>query len=69
MAIRFGLLGAGRIGKVHAKAVTGDAQARLVAVADADARRLVDALRNEKKKVRDVQEALEVIYRQVQQPR
>lgn len=35
MAIRFGLLGAGRIGKVHAKAVTGDAQARLVAVADA----------------------------------
>jgi len=36
---------------------------------DSDARRLVDALRNEKKKVRDVQEALEVIYRQVQQPR
>lgn len=35
MAIRFGLLGAGRIGKVHAKAVTGDAQAKLVAVADA----------------------------------
>lgn len=35
MAIRFGLLGAGRIGKVHAKAVTGDANARLVAVADA----------------------------------
>lgn len=35
MAIRFGLLGTGRIGKVHAKAVTGDAQAKLVAVADA----------------------------------
>ena len=35
MTIRFGLLGAGRIGKVHAKAVTGDANARLVAVADA----------------------------------
>jgi myo-inositol 2-dehydrogenase / D-chiro-inositol 1-dehydrogenase len=33
--VRFGLLGAGRIGKVHAKAVTGDANARLVAVADA----------------------------------
>ena len=33
--IRFGLLGAGRIGKVHAKAVTGDANATLVAVADA----------------------------------
>ena len=35
MTIRFGLLGAGRIGKVHAKAVTGDTNARLVAVADA----------------------------------
>ena len=35
MTIRFGLLGAGRIGKVHAKAVSGDANARLVAVADA----------------------------------
>ena len=35
MTVRFGLLGAGRIGKVHAKAVTGDANAALVAVADA----------------------------------
>jgi myo-inositol 2-dehydrogenase/D-chiro-inositol 1-dehydrogenase len=35
MTIRFGLLGAGRIGKVHAKAITGDPEARLVAVADA----------------------------------
>jgi myo-inositol 2-dehydrogenase / D-chiro-inositol 1-dehydrogenase len=35
MTVRFGLLGAGRIGKVHAKAITGDADARLVAVADA----------------------------------
>ncbi len=35
MTIKFGLLGAGRIGKVHARAVTGDAQAKLVAVADA----------------------------------
>lgn len=35
MTVRFGLLGAGRIGKVHAKAITGDASARLVAVADA----------------------------------
>ncbi len=34
MAVRFGVLGAGRIGKVHAKAVTGDANAKLVAVAD-----------------------------------
>jgi Holliday junction DNA helicase RuvA len=36
---------------------------------DADARRLVDALRAEKKKPKDVQEALEVIYRQMHKPR
>ena len=35
MTVRFGLLGAGRIGKVHAKAVTSNPQAKLVAVADA----------------------------------
>ena len=35
MAVRFGPLGAGRIGKVHAKAVTGNAGASLVAVTDA----------------------------------
>ncbi|MFB2550537.1 inositol 2-dehydrogenase [Ensifer soli] len=35
MTVRFGLLGAGRIGKVHAKAVSGDPDAVLVAVADA----------------------------------
>lgn len=35
MTVRFGLLGAGRIGKVHAKAVAANPQARLVAVADA----------------------------------
>ncbi|MBF0678548.1 MAG: inositol 2-dehydrogenase [Devosia sp.] len=35
MSIRFGLLGAGRIGKVHARAVTANPKARLVAVADA----------------------------------
>ena len=35
MTVRFGLLGAGRIGKVHAKAITGDANAKLVAVSDA----------------------------------
>jgi myo-inositol 2-dehydrogenase/D-chiro-inositol 1-dehydrogenase len=34
MSIRFGLLGAGRIGKVHAKAIGGNPDARLVAVAD-----------------------------------
>jgi myo-inositol 2-dehydrogenase/D-chiro-inositol 1-dehydrogenase len=35
MTLRFALLGAGRIGKVHAKAITSDPKARLVAVADA----------------------------------
>ena len=35
MTLRFGLLGAGRIGKVHAKAITGTAGATLAAVADA----------------------------------
>ncbi|MET3925758.1 inositol 2-dehydrogenase [Devosia sp. 2618] len=35
MTVRFGLLGAGRIGKVHAKAVSSNPQAQLVAVADA----------------------------------
>jgi myo-inositol 2-dehydrogenase/D-chiro-inositol 1-dehydrogenase len=35
MAIRFALLGAGRIGKVHARAVGSNPGARLVAVADA----------------------------------
>ncbi len=35
MTIRFGLLGAGRIGKVHAKAVSGNSDAKLVAVSDA----------------------------------
>jgi myo-inositol 2-dehydrogenase/D-chiro-inositol 1-dehydrogenase len=35
MTVRFGLLGAGRIGKVHARAITGNPHARLAAVADA----------------------------------
>jgi myo-inositol 2-dehydrogenase/D-chiro-inositol 1-dehydrogenase len=35
MTVRFGLLGAGRIGTVHARAIRADAQATLVAVADA----------------------------------
>ncbi|MEN8195863.1 MAG: inositol 2-dehydrogenase [Pseudomonadota bacterium] len=35
MAVNFALLGAGRIGKVHAKAITGIPGAALVAVADA----------------------------------
>jgi myo-inositol 2-dehydrogenase/D-chiro-inositol 1-dehydrogenase len=35
MTVRFALLGAGRIGKVHARAVSSNPDARLVAVADA----------------------------------
>ncbi len=35
MTVRFALLGAGRIGKVHARAIAGNPDARLVAVADA----------------------------------
>jgi myo-inositol 2-dehydrogenase/D-chiro-inositol 1-dehydrogenase len=35
MTVRFALLGAGRIGKVHARAVSGNPDAKLVAVADA----------------------------------
>ncbi|WEZ85561.1 inositol 2-dehydrogenase (plasmid) [Rhizobium sp. 32-5/1] len=35
MTVNFALLGAGRIGRVHAKAVTANPDARLVAVADA----------------------------------
>ncbi|PZQ47130.1 MAG: inositol 2-dehydrogenase [Rhodovulum sulfidophilum] len=35
MTVRFAVLGAGRIGKVHAKAVSGNPEAELVAVADA----------------------------------
>lgn len=42
MTVRFGLLGAGRIGKVHAKAVTANPKARLVAVADAMAQAASD---------------------------
>lgn len=35
MTVRFAVLGAGRIGKVHARAVSGNPEAALVAVADA----------------------------------
>ena len=35
MTVRFGLLGAGRIGKVHARAIGANPDAKLVAVADA----------------------------------
>ena len=34
MTLRFGVLGAGRIGRVHSKAIAGTAGASLVAIAD-----------------------------------
>jgi len=36
---------------------------------ETDARRLVDSLRDGRKKYRDVQESLEAIYRQMHKPR
>ena len=42
MSVRFALLGAGRIGKVHAKAVSSNPKAQLVAVADAFAQAASD---------------------------
>jgi myo-inositol 2-dehydrogenase/D-chiro-inositol 1-dehydrogenase len=42
LTVRFGLLGAGRIGKVHARAVAGNPDAKLVAVADAMAKAAED---------------------------
>jgi hypothetical protein len=36
---------------------------------ETDARRLVDALRGDKKKPKDVQEGLEAIYRSLHKPR
>jgi myo-inositol 2-dehydrogenase/D-chiro-inositol 1-dehydrogenase len=37
VTVRFALLGAGRIGKVHARAIAADPHATLVAIADASA--------------------------------
>ena len=58
-----------------AMSTAGDALSETIAVlrtlghSDTDARRLVDSLREGKKKYRDVQEALEAIYRQTHPPR
>ena len=45
MTVKFALLGAGRIGKVHAKALSGNPDAELVAVTDAfsDAAKAISA--------------------------
>ncbi len=63
MTIRFGLLGAGRIGKVHAKAVSGNPGARLVAVSDAmpaAARAIADQYGCEVRSVADIAAAKDI---------
>ena len=54
MTLRFGLLGAGRIGKVHAAAVAASSGAKLVAVADALPDAAEAIARNHAAEVRDV---------------
>ncbi|ODT46998.1 inositol 2-dehydrogenase [Devosia sp. 63-57] len=56
MTVRFGLLGAGRIGKVHAKAVTSNPLARLVAVADAFPKAASDLAAQYGAEVRSIEE-------------
>ncbi|PZO82451.1 MAG: inositol 2-dehydrogenase [Mesorhizobium amorphae] len=56
MTVRFGLLGAGRIGKVHARAVASNPDADLVAVADAMAPAAQDIARAYAAEVRTVEE-------------
>lgn len=63
MTVRFGLLGAGRIGKVHAKAVGSNANARLVAVADAfeePAREIAKAYGAEVRSVEQIEKAKDI---------
>ncbi len=57
MTLRFALLGAGRIGHVHAKAVSANPDAELVAVADAfpeTAQKLIDAYGGEIRSIDDI---------------
>ena len=58
MTVRFGLLGAGRIGKVHAKAVTSNPKAKLVAVADAFEKAASDLATQYGAEVRSIPEIL-----------
>ncbi|MEX0852718.1 MAG: inositol 2-dehydrogenase [Bauldia sp.] len=63
MTVRFGLLGAGRIGKVHARAVAGNRHARLIAVADVvakAARDLADGYGAEVRTLDDVAKAKDI---------
>jgi len=56
MTLRFALLGAGRIGKVHAKAVASNPDARLVAVADAMPKAAKDLAASSGAEVRTIDE-------------
>jgi len=63
MAVRFGLLGAGRIGKVHARAVGSSPDARLVAVADAmapAAKAIADAYGCEVRDIEAIEQAHDI---------
>ncbi|TIW92723.1 MAG: inositol 2-dehydrogenase, partial [Mesorhizobium sp.] len=60
MTVRFALLGAGRIGKIHARAVGSNPQAKLVAVADAfekAAKELASAYGAEVRSIEDIEKA------------
>ncbi len=63
MTLRFALLGAGRIGHVHAKAVTSNPDAELVAVADAfpeAAQKLIDTYGGEIRSIDDIARANDI---------
>lgn len=63
MTVRFGLLGAGRIGKVHARAVGSNPQAKLVAVADAvekAAKEISDAYGAEVRSIDEIEKAKDI---------
>lgn len=63
MTIRFAILGAGRIGLVHAQAITSNPQAKLVAVADAfegAANRLISEYGGELRGVDDIATARDI---------
>ena len=61
MTLRFALLGAGRIGKVHARAITANPGARLVAVADAVPRAAADIAGQYGCEVRSIEQILETL--------
>ncbi|WP_409189331.1 inositol 2-dehydrogenase [Bradyrhizobium sp. RDM4] len=63
MTVKFGLIGAGRIGKVHARAIGSSSDARLVAVADASptaARDLAIAFGADVRSIEDIERSADV---------